>query len=46
MSYGRVLWESNLTDEEHFDAEVSSATAVRAAVGAPWTYGIDFNVYF
>ena len=33
-------------DEECFDEVVSFATAVRATVGAPRTYGIDISGYF
>jgi iron complex outermembrane receptor protein len=36
-----ALWGRNLTDEEYFDEVVAFATAVRATVGAPRTYGVD-----
>jgi iron complex outermembrane receptor protein len=41
-----ALWGNNLTDEEYFDEVVAFATAVRATVGAPRTYGIDFIYNF
>jgi iron complex outermembrane receptor protein len=41
-----ALWGKNLTDEEYFDEVVAFATAVRATVGAPRTYGIDFTYNF
>jgi len=46
-SYGWVLCEGgNLTNKEYFDEMVSFATAVRATVGAPRTYGIDISECF
>ncbi len=41
-----ALWGKNLTDEEYFDEVVAFATAVRATVGAPRTYGVDFTWNF
>ncbi|MGI9293076.1 MAG: TonB-dependent receptor, partial [Pseudomonadales bacterium] len=41
-----ALWGNNLTDEEYFDEVVAFATAVRATVGAPRTYGVDFSFNF
>jgi iron complex outermembrane receptor protein len=41
-----ALWGNNLTDEEYFDEVVAFATAVRATVGAPRTYGMDFIYNF
>jgi iron complex outermembrane recepter protein len=41
-----AIWGKNLTDEEYYDEVVAFATAVRATVGAPRTYGIDFTYNF
>jgi len=41
-----AAWGNNLTDEEYFDEVVAFATAVRATVGAPRTYGVDFTFNF
>ena len=41
-----AAWGNNLTDEEYYDEVVSFATAVRATVGAPRTYGVDFTYNF
>ena len=41
-----ALWGRNLTDEEYYDEVVAFATAVRATVGAPRTYGVDFTYNF
>ena len=41
-----AIWGNNLTDEEYFDEVVAFATAVRATVGAPRTYGVDFIYNF
>ena len=40
------VWGRNLADEEYFDEVVSFATAVRATVGAPRTYGVDLTFHF
>ncbi|MEH6581061.1 MAG: TonB-dependent receptor [Halioglobus sp.] len=45
-SWRVALWGKNLTDEEYFDEVVAFATAVRATVAAPRTYGIDFTYNF
>lgn len=41
-----AVWGKNLTDEEYYDEVVAFATAVRATVGAPRTYGVDFTYNF
>ncbi len=41
-----AAWGNNLADEEYFDEVVSFATAVRATVGAPRTYGLDITFNF
>ena len=41
-----AVWGNNLTDEEYYDEVVSFATAVRATVGAPRTYGVDISFNF
>ena len=41
-----AVWGKNLTDEEYYDEVVAFATAVRATVGAPRTYGVDFSYRF
>lgn len=41
-----ALWANNLTDEEYYDEVVSFATAVRASVGVPRTYGVDLSFNF
>jgi iron complex outermembrane receptor protein len=41
-----AAWGNNLTDEEYYDEVVAFATAVRATVGAPRTYGVDFTYNF
>ncbi len=41
-----AMWVKNLTDEEYYDEVVAFATAVRATVGAPRTYGVDLVFNF